>query len=289
MQEVDTRFISSSKSDLSRILKVRIDTQFDPLGVCNALAGHPELEYIEPLYTDHILAVPDDTHYAASLNFPAMQADAAWDIHKCQDNPQIIAIVDTGVPWKHVDLAENIWNNLGEDSNANGYTMYHNGSAWVMGMDAGDLNGIDDDGNGKVDDLIGWNFMADAAGTENNDPSDPGSHGTRVSGLAGARTNNAIGAASLSWNPIIMPISCSRPGATSTIYRGYDAIIYAAENGARVINCSWGGTNFSMPPMMRLPMPKAWGDHCGGSRQHNNSIPSILQLSCVVAIASLYE
>ncbi|MCK9335503.1 MAG: S8 family serine peptidase [Candidatus Cloacimonetes bacterium] len=287
MQEVDNRFISSSKSDLSRILKVRIDTQFDPLGVCNALAGHPELEYIEPLYTDHILAVPDDTHYAASLNFPAMQADAAWDIHKCQDNPQIIAIVDTGVPWKHVDLAENIWNNLGEDFNANGYTMYDNGSAWVM--DAGDLNGIDDDGNGKVDDLIGWNFMADAAGTENNDPSDPGSHGTRVSGLAGARTNNAIGAASLSWNPIIMAISCSRPGATSTIYRGYDAIIYAAENGARVINCSWGGTNFSYASNDAVAYAQSLGAIIvAAAGNSNNSIPIYpAAYPGVVAIASL--
>lgn len=287
LQEINPRFASRAKSDLNRILKVRIDPKFDALGVCNSFAGHPDLEYIEPLYIDEVLEAPDDTHYAASLNFASLQAEAAWDIHKCEDNPVIIAIVDTGVSWKHPDLAHNIWNNLGEDANGNGYTMYHNGTAWVM--DPGDLNGIDDDGNGKIDDLIGWNFIADIYGTENNDPADPGTHGTRVSGLAGARTNNGIGAASLSWNPILMPISCSRPGATSSIYRGYDAIIYAAENGAQVINCSWGGTTFSNANSDAVAYARSLGAIIvAAAGNSNNSIPIYpAAYPGVVAIASL--
>lgn len=246
LRHIEPRFQSQAKSGLSRILKVQIDPAYDALGLCNALSGHPEIEYIEPLYIDAVLETPNDSYYAASLNFASMQAEAAWDIHKSEAGSQavIIAIVDTGTPWKHPDLAENIWNNLGEDANGNGYTMYFNGSSWVM--DSGDLNGLDDDGNGKIDDLIGWNFMLNSAGHENNDPTDPGNHGTRVSGLAGARTHNGIGVASLSWNPILMPISCSPAGDTSSIYRGYDALIYAAENGAHVINCSWGSTSFSL-------------------------------------------
>jgi serine protease len=156
-------------------------------------------------------------------------------------------------------------------------------------MDPGDLNGIDDDGNGKIDDLIGWNFIADVYGTENNDPTDPGTHGTRVAGLAGARTNNGIGAASLSWNPVLMPISCSRPGATSSIYRGYDAIIYAAENGAQVINCSWGGSTFSSANNDAVAYAQSLGAIIvAAAGNSNNSIPIYpAAYPGVVAIASL--
>lgn len=247
VSQIQPRF--STTKDKSGLLKdvyeLSFDSQISPHSLANVLSNLPGIIYAEPIFIDQILESPDDLYYTQSLNFASMQAEAAWDIHKCEQGsePTIIAIVDTGVAWKHPDLVENIWQNLGEDANGNGYTMYYNGSNWVM--DAGDLNGIDDDANAKIDDLIGWNFLLNAAGDENNDPQDPGSHGTRVAGLAGARTNNGIGVASLSWDPIIMPISCARAGATSSIVRGYDGIIYAAENGAHIINCSWGGTGYS--------------------------------------------
>lgn len=291
MKQVSQRFQSSRKSPLAlqRILEIEIDPKYDALGVCNALSGHPEIEYVEPIYINDVLEAPDDAHYAASLNFASMQAEAAWDIHKCENGsePVIIAIVDTGVPWKHPDLAENIWNNLGEDANNNGYTMYHNGSTWVM--DTGDLNGLDDDNNGKIDDLIGWNLIANSAGDENNDPTDPGSHGTRVAGLAGARTNNALGAASLSWNPVLMPISCSYPGETSSIFRGYDGIIYAAENGAHIVNCSWGSTGFSAAARDAIAHAQALGTIVvAAAGNSNNAIPLYpAAYPGVVAIASL--
>ncbi len=235
--------LQDERGMLKDIYLLKIDSQRSPWAVANEINSQEGIIYAEPLFIDGTFAVPNDTFYAEALNFTPMQAEAAWDLQKCEQNPVIIAIVDTGVAYKHPDLAQNIWNNLGEDANNNGYTFYQDGGAWVF--DSGDLNGIDDDGNGKIDDLVGWNFLLNSAGDENNDPGDPGSHGTRVAGLAGAVSNNAQGVASLSWNPILMPISCSRAGATSTIIRGYDAILYAAENGAKVINCSWGGSGFS--------------------------------------------
>ncbi len=245
--DIKARFHTTRDEDglLKDIYELSFDAKISPYSLINALSVLSGIVYAEPIFIDEILESPDDEYYSQSLNFASMQAEAAWNIHKCEDGaePTIIAIVDTGVAWKHPDLAENIWQNAGEDANGNGYTMYHNGSTGVMDM--GDLNGIDDDGNGKIDDLIGWNFILNGYAEENNDPNDPGAHGTRVAGLAGARTHNAIGVASLSWNPVIMPISCAHAGATSSIYRGYDAIIYAAENEAHVINCSWGGTGFS--------------------------------------------
>jgi hypothetical protein len=259
---------------LKDIYELSFDPKISPYSLANALSKYPGIVYAEPIFIDEVLESPDDFYYAQSLNFASMQAEAAWDIHKCEEGsqPTIIAIVDTGVAWKHPDLAENIWQNLGEDANGNGYTMYHNGSAWVM--DSGDLNGIDDDGNGKIDDLIGWNIVANASGAENNDPNDPGGHGTRVAGLAGARTNNGIGAASLSWNPILMPISCAYLGDTSHIYRGYDAIVYAAENGAHVINCSWGGTGFSQANKEAIDYADALGALVvAAAGNSNNSVP----------------
>lgn len=284
---IQPRFNTSRKSELSRIFRLEISPEYDPLGLANALKNHPAIEYAEPLYIDEILEAPDDTHYSASLNFAALQAEAAWEIHKCKQNPVIIAIVDTGVSWKHPDLGANIWNNLGEDANGNGYTMYHNGSAWVM--DSGDLDGMDNDGNGKIDDLIGWNFMQSLQGGEDNNPADPGSHGTRVAGLAGAHTNNGIGVASLSWNPILMPISCSPPGATSSVYRGYEALVYAAENGAHVINCSWGGTNHSRANQDAIQYALSLGSIVvAAAGNSNNSIPIYpAAYPGVVAIASL--
>ncbi|PKN72775.1 MAG: serine peptidase precursor [Candidatus Cloacimonetes bacterium HGW-Cloacimonetes-3] len=227
--------------DISLIFSV--SSPYPAQAVVNVLATDPHVQYAEVIYPDEVFAVPNDADYSLSQYFAALEAEAAWDIHKGESgsNPVILAIADTGVKWSHVDLAENIWNNLGEDANANGYTLYHNGSTWVM--DAGDINGIDDDNNGKIDDLIGWDFTVSESGGESNDPQPPGSHGTAVSGIMAARTNNTEGTSSLPWNLTLMPLSCSYND--SYIYTGYEGIIYAAEKGADVINCSWGGTSFS--------------------------------------------
>lgn len=275
------------KGILKDILELSFDPSRSPYSISNALAEHHDILYAEPIFFDEVLETPNDTHYAEALNFAAMQAEAAWDIQKCEANPILIAIVDTGVAWKHPDLAGNIWNNLAEDSNNNGYTMFHNGTAWVM--DSGDLNGIDDDGNGKIDDLIGWNFLVNSAGDENNDPSDPTTHGTRVAGLAGAVTNNGTGVASLSWNPIIMPISCARTGAPSTIARGYDAILYAAENGARVVNCSWGGYGFAMASKDLIDYVTNMGVVVVAAAGNNNNATPVYPAAYpgVIAVAAL--
>ena len=144
--------------ELSLIFTVQ--SPYPPQAVVNLLSSDPFVQYAEIVYPEVIFAVPNDEHYSESFYFASLEAESAWDIHKGENGtqPVIIALVDTGCRWTHPDLAENIWQNLGEDINHNGYTIYYNGSTWVM--DTGDLNGIDDDGNGKIDDLIGWDFMA---------------------------------------------------------------------------------------------------------------------------------
>lgn len=240
---IKQRFLTpkSAKHDIALIFSV--SSALPAISIVNQLAGDKHIQYAEVVYPDELFAVPNDTEYAISQYFAALEAEAAWDIHKGElgANPVVLALTDTGCKWNHVDLAPNVWNNLGEDANSNGYTLYNSGSAWVM--DAGDINGIDDDGNGKVDDLIGWDFMLNENGDEALDPYDGGGHGTAVSGIMDARTNNNAGTSSLAWNLTLMPISCSY--TSGSIYKGYEAIIYAAENGADIINCSWGGNAFS--------------------------------------------
>ena len=250
IEQVGLRFRFDAKNyqpglpDLSLIYLIEYKREIPPYAVVELLLQSRYFEYAEPQFIDQIFAVPDDPYFPQSSYLQVMQAEQAWDIHKGEDGAEeiILAVVDTGVRWNHPDLIENIWQNLGEDADGDGATLYYNGSAWVF--DPGDINGIDDDGNGYIDDFIGWDFMLSSAGDESNDPYESGGHGTTVSGIANARTNNSIGVSSIPWNVTLMPISCSFPGS-SNLYKGTDAFIYAAENGAHVINFSAGSSNYS--------------------------------------------
>ena len=134
------------------------------------------------------------------------------------DSSVIVAVIDTGVDYNHIDLRQNIWINKGE----------------IPG------NGIDDDDNGYVDDVYGWNFVGN-----NNDPMDDNGHGTHVAGIIGA-ANNDIGVTGVAYNCKVMPI---KAGNSSGYFNNSDiasAITYAYMNGADVINMSFGGTSVTM-------------------------------------------
>ncbi len=248
--DIDLRFQFNPKKykpglpDLSLIYQIDYQKDISPYTAAEILMKIGYFDYAEPSFIDEIMAVPDDPLYASSSYLTALNASTAWDIQKGEDDSVgvILAIVDTGVNWKHADLTGNIWNNLGEDADNDSVTIYYTGTQWAF--DPGDINGIDDDNNGKVDDLIGWDFMLNSSGDEGKDPIDAYGHGTTVAGLAGAVTNNTRGISAIPWNITLMPISCSYPGS-SALYRGYDAIIYAAENGADAINYSAGSSSFS--------------------------------------------
>lgn len=128
----------------------------------------------------------------------------------------VVAVVDTGVDYTHPDLDNNIWTNAGE----------------IEG------NGIDDDGNGYIDDVRGWNFVE-----HNNNPFDTDSHGTHVAGTIAAE-NNGFGATGVAYNAQIMAVRVlgNNGGRLSDVAAG---IRYAADNGADVINLSLGGSSSS--------------------------------------------
>lgn len=156
-----------------------------------------------------------------------IQAEQAWNIGTGSSSI-VVAVADNTVEIGHSDLTNVIWTNTGE----------------IPG------NGIDDDNNGFIDDVNGW----DAGGTNaSNDPdgninvpSSSWNHGTHCAGTVGAETNNNNGLSSIGFGVSVMPIKCTHDGASSTaVTNGYDGIYYAAVNNADVISCSWGGTGFS--------------------------------------------
>ncbi len=211
----------NNKSGINQIYRLKISSPFDPLYVSSKLAKVSSVEWAEPLYLREIVDTPNDPSFANQYALKNIKAEAAWDISKGNSNI-IVAIVDSGVDWNHEDLAAHIWENNDP------------------------INGVDDDNNGYIDDIRGWDFGG-LDGTGDNDPKeDSPTHGTHVAGIASAVTNNSIGVAGIGYNLTIMPVKTSRHDiGDNLIAYGYEGIIYAADNGADVINCSWGGFGYS--------------------------------------------
>ena len=223
--------------DLSRIYRIEFPEEYSVTKMAREFSNDPNIEYAEPIPVIHLLAEPNDPTYGDLHHLPQIHAPEAWDIHKGEDGDEevVIAIVDSGTEWDHEDLVDNIWQNMGEDADGDGKTIEFSSGEWIFDPD--DENEIDDDGNGFVDDFIGWNFYLSS-----NDPNPvPGTfkwyHGTLMGGYASATTDNNKGVASVSWNLKILPI---QGGWENDTLQAFNAIIYAAENGADVISNSWG-------------------------------------------------
>jgi len=219
---------------------VKVKAPQDPFAVASLLKEDPLFDYIEFDAIGKIQASPNDPYYGNQWNLPKISMPSAWDI-TTGSNSVILAIIDTGVDYNHEDLASKIWVNPAEDRNGNGHPDF---SSYSQG---GDLDGIDNDGNGYVDDLIGWDFKdSDCNPWPGYDYKQDG-HGTAVAGIAAAQTNNSVGVAGVSggWG--------SQAGVKIMVLRYHyyedmgpfyttaaQAIQYAALNGAKVINCSFG-------------------------------------------------
>lgn len=157
--------------------------------------------------------LPNDPLYGSQWGIPAIHADEVWNTHT-GESTSVIAILDTGVDLLHPDLTENIWRNPNE----------------IEG------NGKDDDGNGYIDDVYGWDFI-----NNDNDPRDDNSHGTHCAGIAAAVGDNGIGIAGVNWKAKIMAVKVFQSSGwadAATISKG---INYAAQKGADVISMSFGG------------------------------------------------
>jgi subtilisin family serine protease len=174
-----------------------------------ALKQDPAVEYAEPNWTLSFDAVPNDPSYASQWALPKIGAPAAWDV-TTSGTGMVIGVVDTGIELTHPDLAANIWTNPGE----------------IAG------NGLDDDGNGFVDDVHGYNFFNDIG-----NPTDTNGHGTRVAGIIGAAGNNATGVSGVVWTARLAALKI---GSNPDVYSAVEAIEYANMMGFRITSNSWG-------------------------------------------------
>ena len=216
---------------LSAVYKLKFSPDADVASMARNFGKDPLVEYAQPNYIkrpcSEISGELNDFFYEDQWALRAIDALDAWKIEKGSSDV-IIAIVDSGVDYNHEDLKPRIWINPGEI----------------------DGNGLDDDENGYVDDIRGWDFVdspylpADVDQLDrDNDPMDENGHGTHVSGIAAAVPNNSKGIAGITWNCRIMAL---RGGGD--FFEDDDlsaAIVYAADNGAHVINMSWGGEELS--------------------------------------------
>ncbi len=213
---------------LARMVKVRYKSPDDPQMIARELSAQPLVEYSEPYYIFPLNHTPNDPMLSQQAAVALMKMQEAWDV-TTGDTTVVIGDVDSGVDWTHTDLAASIFINKGE---------------WGA---SGELsnNGIDDDGNGKKDDWHGWDFIGNGTAQSpqpDNNPMDGAiGHGTNTSGCAAATANNGIGIAGTGYRVKILPVKAAGE-TTSGISAGYEGIIYSADMGCKVINCSWGGT-----------------------------------------------
>lgn len=183
----------------------------------------PNVAYAEPDYVISAAATtPNDPYYGSSGSWGQSYRDLwglykvdagnAWDITRGSADV-IVAVSDSGIDFNHPDLQGKIWTNPRET--------------------AGD--GFDNDGDSFVDDIHGWNFVY----YRNGDPSDDNGHGTLVGGIIAAAADNGTGVAGVSWNAKLMALKVLDANGMGGSGTGAQSIIYAADHGAKVINCSW--------------------------------------------------
>ncbi len=219
---------------LARIYQIYYDANIDPFELSKEVfeSNKDMLDWAEPEFVMLSDFVPNDPSYASQWHLSKIQAALGWDLSQGDTNVKI-GICDSGSDLDHPDLQANIKRNWAENP----------------------TNGVDDDANGYVDDWIGWDFAGANYQTliEDNDPQIYGTnceHGSHVSGCASEVTNNAIGGAGIGFK---CKLFISKHGADndytgggySYMYKTNNGLIYLYQNGAKVINCSFGSASYS--------------------------------------------
>jgi subtilisin family serine protease len=223
---------------VSGVLRVRVPVGQE-LSTIKVLETQPSVRYAEPNYILTTQQGPNDPSFSQQWGLynigqsggtagADIDALRGWDIGTGKQDV-VIAIGDTGIDLDHPDLAGRIWTNPGE----------------IAG------NNLDDDNNGFIDDVKGWNFCSSAGcGSQNNNPDDNNysrSHGTHVAGIAGATGNNGVGVTGVTWGATLMPVKVADYNGDSTVSAAASGIDYAVNNGADVINMSLA-SQFSIAP-----------------------------------------
>ena len=229
-----------SASRLSRWHRLAVASRTDPQTIADDYEALASVEVAQPNYLIPIAASPDDPLFAAQWNLEDLGYSPGSEIGYDRDDRAtvLVGLVDSGLDYTHPDIVDHIWTN----------------SAELNGRDD-----VDDDGNGYVDDIIGWDF-ADAPTLPGEgdyvdadaDPMDESGHGTHVGGIIAAGVNNGIGIAGVSSGAQLMVLRAAvSVGGASFLENDAiaAAIIYAVDNGAQILNFSFGSPQLS--PLIR--------------------------------------
>lgn len=223
--------VTTLRTNAIGYVDLQLSSGSNPLTIVQNYLNSGLAEVAEVNTIGEYVGAPNDPRFSdqwhlQDANDHDIDAPEAWD-YDTGDPDVIIAILDSGTDILHEDLEGNIWVNPGEDDDGDGVV-------W----DSDDFNGIDDDGNGRIDDVVGWDFY-----NNNKEVEGPYYHGTLVAGIAGAVTHNNTGVAGVAggWsssthgsNLLICGVGDSYPSGSILD----DAILYAASKGAKVITMS---------------------------------------------------
>lgn len=254
---------------LDRYVVVNLDSAAAVAPLLARLASRPEIELAFPNRTYRTDGFRNDSLYGRQWGLRKLEVEAAWERTQ-GDSSVLVGVVDTGIDFLHPDLLPSLWINPAEDRNGNHRFDPWPASETLQGV-AGDLDGVDQDGNGVPDDVIGFDFVDQTAlnvgdwSGRDPIPFDPlpgefNAHGTNVAGIIAAAADNQIGVAGVA------------PGVRLLALRAFDsrgngedddisaAIIYAADRGANVINMSFGDSYYS--PLMHDAVRYAYQRGC---------------------------
>jgi subtilisin family serine protease len=248
------------------------DTQSGVLNAIDAIRQDPSVAYVEPDYELKALAIPNDASFSQLYGMynsgqsggsvdSDIDATDVWDKRTVADNI-IIGIIDTGIDYVHPDLAANMWTNPGE----------------IPG------NNIDDDNNGFVDDVYGWDFAND-----DNNPTDGHFHGTHCAGTVAAVGNNGIGVAGVCWSAKLMALKFLTDGGSGSTSDAIDAVNYATAMGVHITSNSWGGGGFSQALNDEIALGGLFVAAAGNSGSDNDvspHYPASYTLDNVVSVAA---
>jgi Zn-dependent metalloprotease/subtilisin family serine protease len=248
--------ITVQSSRKSFLVTLSDTTNDGVLKAIEILKNEPSIAYVEPDYVVHAYATPNDSYfsqlYAMFNNGQTggtvdadIDATDVWERHT-GNRSILIGIIDTGIDYVHPDLAANIWTNPGE----------------IPG------NGIDDDNNGFIDDVHGWDFAYD-----DSNPTDGHYHGTHCAGTIAGVGNNGIGVAGVMWTASLVALKFLDDAGSGTTSDAIDAVNYANAMGIKITSNSWGGGGFSQALMDAIAAGGLFVAAAGNNGTDNDASP----------------
>jgi len=265
------------RRDRRRLQKIKLQEGLSEVDAIRLYQKSGLVEIAERHMLRYPSITPDDPYFPDQWGLTRILASEAWRFTR--GNPDVtVAVIDTGIDLFHPDLSNNIWLNPDEI----------NGSMKV-----------DDDSNGYVDDIYGWDF----AGSDINDlydadadPMDVDSHGTHVAGIIGAVGNNGMGIVGVNWNVKIMALKVQADNtAYFELWDVIDAMYYAMDKGAKIVNCSFRGDGYAQSEYDAfadlkhagiLAVCAAGNDSVDTDIPENGSYPSSYDLANIISVAA---